>query len=114
MASTDNSIEASLSFEKFEHNRLFNIESNALTIKDKVNSDKLAVSRLYLHPKVEVNLIDSGKIEFSNGSILLISNEVEVMVNDYEYNTGYNCQVPAKCLEIKFKGECSIKFLEKT
>ena len=64
--------------------------------------------------EVEVNLIDSGKIEFSNGSILLISNEVEVMVNDYEYNTGYNCQVPAKCLEIKFKGECSIKFLEKT
>ncbi|AKP52439.1 Heparinase II/III [Cyclobacterium amurskyense] len=113
LASTVNNIKAYLSFDKFEHFRSFSLVSNTLIIEDKIKSDKIAVSRLYLHPKVEVNLIDSGKIEFSNGSTLLISNEVEVMVNDYEYNTGYNCQVPAKCLEVKFIGECSIKFLEK-
>jgi len=113
LESNSNLIKASLSFEKFEHTRTFSLDANGLKIADSINANKVAISRLYLHPDIKITLNKDGKIELSNGAVVTVLNGIEVKVKDYFYNKGYNYQVPANYLEITFKGECCIKFLIK-
>lgn len=111
LESNANNIKARLTYEKFIHERSFSLDDNELLIHDQVNSNELAVSRLYFHPNITMTRTSEKELLFSNGVRINILKGRSATAHDYLYNQGYNLQLSARYVEISFEKECLIQII---
>ena len=89
------------------HQRIWEIEKNKLSIKDKLLGENASgMSRLYLHPDVEIKSVNEYQIKLmhSDGNPILIDiPDSKFILKDSNYYCEFGLAVSNKCIEIELK-----------
>ena len=89
------------------HQRIWEIEKNKLSIKDKLLGENASgMSRLYLHPDVEIKSVNEYQIKLmhSDGNPILIDiPDSKFILKDSNYYSEFGLAISNKCIEIELK-----------
>ena len=89
------------------HQRIWEIEKNKLSIKDKLLGENASgISRLYLHPDVEIKSVNKNQIKImhSDGNPILIDiPDSKFILKDSYYYCEFGLAISNKCIEIEVK-----------
>ena len=89
------------------HQRIWEIEKNKLSIKDKLLGENASgMSRLYLHPDVEIKSVNEYQIQLmhSDGNPILIDiPDSKFIIKDSNYYCEFGLAISNKCIEIELK-----------
>ncbi len=86
------------------HIRQLFFNKDEISIIDDVNKNiqSKCVARYYLHPSIEINLLNNAELLFNNNLKMEFMNHNEMNVVDYKFAVGYNNLVDAKFIEVIF------------
>ena len=89
------------------HQRIWEIEKNKLSIKDRLLGENASgMSRLYLHPDVEIKSVNEYQIQLmhSDGNPILIDiPDSKFIIKDSNYYCEFGLAISNKCIEIELK-----------
>ncbi|GAA0881354.1 hypothetical protein GCM10009119_43240 [Algoriphagus jejuensis] len=88
-------------FGKQIHNRIFEMTETGFRITDKVRnrrSEALLEVRFYLHPDVQVRMVDDLCVKLNNQISLAFKGASKIGLEDYEFCLGYNRLKQSKVL----------------
>ena len=89
---------------------VFIFKDRAIVVKDELSNKEISKSYLHFHPEAEIEMDDSGQINFSHGSISFESPngalvKEDISLKDYNFAQGFNRLRKSKAIEVVFKGE---------
>lgn len=95
------------------HSRTFNLNNNTWSIYDEISGlGNKIISRFYIHPEIEINIIDKELI-FSKNNIDLIqfknTSKVDFEILDTFYYDNFGVNKPNKCIQIISNSPSKIK-----